>query len=317
MRRHAAAVLGAALFTFATAHAAEPASLQTSTPPRRIVSLAPSVTEFLFALGAGERVVGVTRYCRYPAAARDLPKVGGLYDPNWEALLGLEPDLVALLPAHAAQRERLEKLGIPTVVVDHRRLADIAAAARKLGEVCGQVERGKELASRLEARLADVRARTRGLARPRVLVSIGRSFGSSPLGEVYAAGPDTLYDQVLHTVGARNAVQAAAGPYPVVGMEGLAGMDLDAVVDLASHLAQAGRSTEELAADWASVPGLGPGSGVPVHVFTDQYAAVPGPRFVWFVEDLARRLHPEAFPDAAPASEPGRRPQDADHDAAP
>ena len=87
-------------------------------PPQRIVSLAPSLTETLFALGLGDRVVGVTRFCAHPPKARELPQVGGYLDPNYEALVALEPDLVVLIPSSAETGRRLESLGIPVLPVD-------------------------------------------------------------------------------------------------------------------------------------------------------------------------------------------------------
>jgi ABC-type Fe3+-hydroxamate transport system substrate-binding protein len=87
-------------------------------PPQRIVSLAPSLTETLFALGVGERVVGVTRYCSHPAEALELPKIGGHLDPNFEAIVRLEPDLVVAIPSSRENRIRLEGLGIKVATGD-------------------------------------------------------------------------------------------------------------------------------------------------------------------------------------------------------
>jgi ABC-type Fe3+-hydroxamate transport system substrate-binding protein len=104
---------------------------------RRIISLAPSITEILFALDEEDRVVGVTRYCDYPPGALDKSRVGGYYDINYEALLSLEPDLVILLVEHTDAMKRLDELGIGTLPVDHSRVTGILDSITAIGERLG------------------------------------------------------------------------------------------------------------------------------------------------------------------------------------
>ena len=113
--------------------------------PRRIISLAPSITEVLFKLDLGDNVVGVTRYCDYPPQAEDKPKVGGYFDVNYEMLMSLESDLVILLVEHQDAIVRLEELGIPTLTVNHSRVEGILESITTIAERCGVKGKGKNL----------------------------------------------------------------------------------------------------------------------------------------------------------------------------
>ncbi len=138
-------------------------------PPERIISMAPSITETLFRLGLGDRVVGVTRFCDFPPAARDLPDVGGYFDPSYETITGLEPDLVILLPDHEEMRRHLAAAGIETMVVDHATIEGICKSFRRIAAASDVPARGGDLADRVRSRLDAVAAR--GLPTPVECVS--------------------------------------------------------------------------------------------------------------------------------------------------
>ena len=121
-------------------------------PPTRIVSLAPSITELLFALDLGDRIVGVTDWCAYPPAACDKPSVGGHVDPNLEAVLRTRPDLVVVETANAEVVAGLAALGLPALRVEHRDVAGILASVTQAGAACGVADRARTLRAGLEAR---------------------------------------------------------------------------------------------------------------------------------------------------------------------
>ncbi len=146
-------------------------------PPRRIVSLAPSITEVLFKLGLGDRVAGVTRYCDYPPEATEKPVVGGYFDVNYEMLLSLEPDLVVLLVEHQDALVRFEELGIRTLAVNHSRVDEILESITTIAERTGVAEKGKDLRLNLENRIRQVQENVTS-ASPRLRVPASDS--SSP-----------------------------------------------------------------------------------------------------------------------------------------
>jgi len=260
--------------------------------PSRIISLAPSITEILFALGVGDRVVGVTRFCDHPPEAATRHKVGGYYDPNYEAIVALDADLVVLLPEHEQPREYLRGLGIVTLAVGNRTTKQIMDSIVTVGERCGAAARAAEIVADIRARLAKVAELTQGLERSRVLVSVGRAMGSGSLKDVYVAGEGTLYDEAITLAGGENACRGGGPLYPKLSAEGVLLLDPDVIVDLFADIKTSGRTEDEVRADWRSIPGARAVAAGRVHVLTEMYAVRPGPRFIFLVEHLARILHP-------------------------
>ena len=141
--------------------------------PVRIISLAPSITEILFALNLDERIVGVTQFCNYPPAATERTSVGGYYNPNYEAMIALKPDLVILLREHTREREHFDSLGVPWLEVNHHSIAKIFASMETIGQATGSRERAKRLIADLKTKLEKIGHRTKNLPRPKV--QIGRA----------------------------------------------------------------------------------------------------------------------------------------------
>src|SRR5580658_5329321 len=142
--------------------------------PARIVSTFPSITETLFALGAGDRVVGVSDYCRYPAAALSLPKVGSYTKPDPERIALLRPDLVFIQKSAANLADRLDALGIRHVEVKIGSLAEVYSMIRDIGRAAGLPERAEELNDNIRSRLHAFRTEAAGRPRPRVLIVVGK-----------------------------------------------------------------------------------------------------------------------------------------------
>jgi ABC-type Fe3+-hydroxamate transport system substrate-binding protein len=178
--------------------------------PRRIVSLVPSLTETLFALGCGEAVVGVTRHCEEPAAqVAEKTQVGGTKNPDCETIRRLEPDVVIVNAEENRRADfaRLEELGLRTFVTFPRSLDDAVDLLRRLGQLIGCAERGEELASELAAAIAEVRGKVRH--RRRVFCPIWKNPWMT-------IGARTYVDDVVWTAGGVNIFRDASVPYPTV-----------------------------------------------------------------------------------------------------
>lgn len=260
---------------------------------RRIVSMAPSVTETLYAVGLGRRVVGVTRYCMYPPEVQLLPKVGGFHDPNFEAIAMLRPDLVVMLTGDESARAAFNKLGIATLVVCHNDIDGILDSFVEIGTVGGQGETGRQLADDVRARLDDVRRKTANAPRPKVLFVIERGGGSGKLEDVYVAGNDGFFDRTIELAGGQNAYPPGAVRFPVVSAEGILWMDPDVIVDLTAGIAPGQPDDAALLDAWQQVGQVAAVRNGRVYAIDQDYAFVQGPRFIRLVEDLARLLHPE------------------------
>jgi len=137
--------------------------------PQRLVSLAPSITEMVHALGLTDRLVGVSRFCDYPPTVAELTDVGGFTDPAYETIVRLAPDLVLLLDTHEKAIAELGALGIDTLALPHQTIADIHVALREIGAACGAARKAEALVDQLEARTAAVGVRVAQTAPPSVL----------------------------------------------------------------------------------------------------------------------------------------------------
>jgi iron complex transport system substrate-binding protein len=258
----------------------------------RIVSLAPSLTEIVFELGLGDRLVGVTRYCTYPPEARLKPQVGGYYDPSYEAVTAARPDLVLTLVEHDETRRELAKLGLRTLTADHFTVRGVLDSIAAVGAACGCSPRAAELRDRLEARIRDVGRRTSGRPRPRVLLSIGRMAGDASLNRVTVCGRNGYFEELLRLAGGTNAFEGEL-EFPSLSAEGILQANPDVVIELWPDLKEKGLDPEPVRKQWSTIPGF----RARVHVIGENYVMVPGPRMVLFLEDLARAIHPEVVHD--------------------
>jgi len=276
---------------------------------RRIVSMAPSITETLYALGLGDRVVGVERDCHYPPEVEHVKKtgnVGGYYDPNIEAILRLKPDLVIMLEEQALALPKLERLKLQTLVVSHQSIDGVIESFRTIGRAGGKGPEGRQMARDFQNRINRIRERTQGLSHPRVLCALDRTFGCGHLADLYVAGDDNYIDAIIELAGGQNAYRQRGVRYPVVSTEGVLRLNPDVIVELvpASAIEKHGRQT--ILDDWKGLQEVAAVKDHRILVFGNDYAMVPGPRLLRFVEDLAERLHPEApwdKPDSLPSSD--------------
>ncbi len=252
--------------------------------PGRIVSLVPSVTEILFAVGAGDRLAGVTRFCTYPPAARRLPKVGGYADPSLEAIVALSPDLVfgAADSTPPALIRRLEALGIPVYVVYPRSLRDTVETIRTVGYVAGVPEGGRAVADALQNAVERVRSAVQGLPRPGVLLCI-------MVRPLVVASPGTLGHDLLEAAGGRNVVPPGTARYPTWGAESLLAADPEVII-VSPHPGEP--VPERFFEQWPELRAVT--SGRVVRVESD-WLHRPGPRLAKGLWALARALHPEVF----------------------
>jgi iron complex transport system substrate-binding protein len=259
---------------------------------RRIVSMAPSITETLYALGLGDRVVGVTRYCAYPPEVKEKARVGGYFDPNFEAILALQPDLVILQEGHEQALPGFQKLNLRTQAVCHKNIEGIVESFRTIGRVCGCEQKGREMAENYEKRLQNIQRKTAGLARPSVLFAVDRTPVPNHLADVYIAGADGYFDRMIELAGGQNAYRERIR-FPVVSPEGILSMNPEVIIDLAPVVAMHNRDAQSIADDWNELAEVDAVKYHRVHVFDQGYACVPGPRFIQIVEDIAHILHPE------------------------
>jgi len=239
--------------------------------PRRIVSLAPSLTETLFALGLGGRVVGVDDYSVWPAAAAAKARIGGLFNPNLEKIVSLRPDLAVLLPSEHDVAAKLRGLGVASLIVPVETLADVERSFLAIARRCGVAPAGERLAAAWRAELAPQPV-PGGLE---VMLSVGRQPGR--LTGILAAARGTFLDELLARLGGVNVFASAATRYPQVGLEEVVARAPQVILELRSDPAPPALAAA-LVRDWCQLPTVPAVRDGRIQVIAGDYVLVPGPR---------------------------------------
>lgn len=259
--------------------------------PQRLVSMAPNITEALFALGYGDRVVGVTRYCDYPPEVQDLPKIGGMLDPDLEAILVAQPDLVLgdIQGADHRIAGRLDRAGIAYGFLEMSDVDEVRAGLLKLGSWLGDEGAAKEVVGRFDRSLSEVSEQIQGarVGGERALLV----YDHEPL---VAAGPGTFGDDLLSLMGLENALKGSERAYPVLDVEALIGLDPDLILDVGT-----GRDGEAVQRFWGSLRGVRALEGGQIIYLDDPVLGRPGPRLPEALELLGAAL--EELPERAEA----------------
>jgi iron complex transport system substrate-binding protein len=266
-----------------------------ASPPQRIVSTTPSITEILFALGLGDRVAGVTQYCRYPAEAQKLPKIGTYIQPNIEAIAALKPDLVVIQKNPIQLAAQLERVKLRVAELEYDSVPQTYAAIERLAEAAGVPERGRELSAKLRGQLEVIRARTAKLPPRKIMFVIGRNPGV--IEGLIVVGRASYLTDLMEIAGGRNAFPDAVASYPKVTMEEIMARDPDVIVDMGDMSntgGVTGAQKRKVVALWDRFGVLRAVRTKRVFAVADDYYVVPGPRMVEAVRSFARMLHPEA-----------------------
>ncbi len=259
--------------------------------PGRIISLIPAVTEMLFAIGAGDQVVGVSSFDTYPPAVASRAAVGGLFDPNYERILSLRPDLVIAYGSQDELVARLRTTGTPTMLYRHGGLAQITETIRELGRRIGRTGAADGLADSITAELDRVEQSVAGRARPKTLLVFGREDGS--LRGLFVSGGTGFLHDVLTLAGADNVMGDIDREGLQLSAELLLARAPEVVVELRGGDGWSPERRERELAVWraARIPAARTGR---VHLLTDGALVIPGPRVVEAARTLAGVIHPGA-----------------------
>lgn len=257
------------------------------TQVRRIVSLAPSLTETVYALGLQDRLVGDTEYCDYPPDAAKKHKVGGAINPNMEEIAALRPDVVLVVKSlnRLETVRALEQLGIPVYSADPHSVVDVLESMKKLADVLGAGPAGAELEQKLRERLAAIQAKLKGVPAKRVFFVVW----TEPLQSI---GRKTFIADLLKYCGAISVVDSEQD-WPKYSLEETVRLQPEYLVFASSHSEAVKNDVEALAVK----PGWSAMDAIKLRRIAIVSDAInrPGPRIVDAVEELARQIHPEVF----------------------
>ena len=253
-------------------------------PPGRIVSLAPSITEMLFAMEAGDQLVGVTDFCDYPPEAAKKPKVG-YSNPNVETLVALQPDLV-VAPDDFLKPDvivKLEQLKIPVFILSDKNVEGIFVHIQTLGRIVGRSSKADAVAMQLRQQVAAIQQRIQGMAPVRMLYVLN----SQPLITV---GPGSFIDQLIGMAGGINVAAKSATPYPRLSMEAVLWEDPEALIFPVGKAEGISESEQQAWRQWTTMTAVKQGR---LHQISADWLNRPGPRITKGLESLAAILHPD------------------------
>jgi iron complex transport system substrate-binding protein len=259
--------------------------------PHRVVALAPSITETIYSIGAGDAVVGVTEFTDWPAEARQRPSIGGIVNPSIEKLVSLGPDVVIATREanHIDTIDELDRLGVPVFVVDPRGLDGVLESVRQIGRALNRSGDADRLVDRLRARRDGVITRVRGLARPRVLLVIWPE-------PVTTIGRQAFITDIINAAGGQSVTEDLPQQYPRISLEEVLRRNPDWLL-----LPANGHQPISLA-DLEKRPGWDRVEAVRRHrvLYYDERLDHSSPRAFDALEDIARQLHANAFSRPSP-----------------
>ena len=288
VRVFAAAVVALILLSYPSASTLAPWHSGTLAP-LRLISLVPAVTEMLFALGAGDEVVGVSSYDRYPPEALKKQKLGALVDPDFERILSLKPDLVVVYGTQLDLISRLERARIAMHKYEMQGLSNVTATIRALGARIGRSPAARALADRIDNELAEIRRSVAGKPRPRTALIFGREAGT--LRGIYASGGIGFMHDMLEAAGGQDVFADVKRQSLQATTEMLLARAPEVIIEA---YPSEGWPAERIARErdvWRALPSLPAVKNGRVHLLSDDRLSVPGPRVVEGVRVLVGVLH--------------------------
>lgn len=258
---------------------------------KRIVSMAPSITEIIFALEKEDYLVGVTDFCSYPPETRSLPKVGGYLNPNLEKLVTLQPDLVIIQGSH----EKLEKFckirGISILYVNMDSISTIYQGIESLGRALNCRERAAHLCTHIRCELESLQRDVNQAVRQKVFICISRSPGS--LANLYTVGGSSFISEILKIAGGVNIFDEVMQPYPEASKESLIKRAPEVIIEMRPGENISAERRKQIISDWDSFQGVPAIINKRIHILTEDFILIPGPRVAIAARLMAETLHPE------------------------
>jgi iron complex transport system substrate-binding protein len=273
--------------SIATREITDDAGRRVSLPERvdRVISLAPNLTEIVFAIGGGDRLVGNTTYCDYPAEAKAVAKVGDSLQPSLERIIALRPQVVLISTASQLEvfTQQLHNQNIAVFVTDPRDLEGIFQTIEQVGQIFGQAEQANQLVTKLRERTSAVEQAVKDTKPVRVFYQVS----GEPL---YTLGKDAYLTDLIRRAGGVSVTADVPGAWPRYSNESALAAKPEAIIlPTGGSMGAANSSvTEALRNSPAVLAGR-------VYKINDDYLARPGPRLIDGLEAMAHALHPEAF----------------------
>ena len=264
--------------------------------PQRAISMGPNITETVFMLGAGKRLVGVSEFCRWPAEVNQLKRCGGLLNPNLETIRSLDPDLILIQFGNPALEEFARSRSIPLKQVKMDSLQSIQEGILELGNVFGCRDRATSLTLSIDKEMEGLKDElaTKGITKeqyPKVFLSIGRSVGS--LGDITTASSKSFLGEALRLAGGANVFDDLSQSYAQVSKESIVARRPQIILEIQAGADLTPRHRQMFLDGWQALPSIPAVQTGRIAVLTESYLEVPGPRLPQIVRALRQAIYPD------------------------
>jgi iron complex transport system substrate-binding protein len=246
----------------------------------RIVALSPAINEIIFALGEGNKIVGNTDYCRYPIESKKIQKVGGYFSPSLEKIVTLKPDIVIMQENNAAFDEKVRSLGIRTMVVKIDTIDSIKKAIADIAKLLHKEPQGAVIVAKIDQSLGGLKGIVKN---KKILIPIG--YHTELSKEIYVAGQNLYFDDIINASGNTNALQTTQKGQPVLNLEKILKLNPDIVIILAPLMGEKKITKEALIVPWLKLP-INAAKTKSVFVEEGEYVSIPSDRIVHFINDF-------------------------------
>lgn len=279
-------LLGAALFSCDRSHG------QPRTGEKGIITFGPNITETVFALGQGDRIVGVTTFCDYPPEAKSIRRIGGYLDPDLETITALAPELI-ILPGKMEKLASLAEQNHVMVLNAHMDdLKSIHDSIRAIGAALDCATEAEALCGRIDGDLDAVRKVVEGMPRPKVLLINTRQ--SHDLNNLFTVGRASFMSELTNIAGGDNIFDDTDRPYFEASKESVVARAPDVIIEFHAGEDLSAEEQANYVRDWNELKTVPAVSNGRVHLFLESYGLRPGPRVGLIAARIAEMLHPEA-----------------------
>jgi iron complex transport system substrate-binding protein len=258
---------------------------------QRVISLAPSVTEIVFALGQGHRLVGVTSYCTYPAEAKRLPKCGAAMDTDLEKILSLRPDLILIHGQHGTAARLCKENNIRMLRTSANDLPTLYDAILTIGDALGCTPRAEQLVDKMKADLDKVRSAVKNTPKVKVFLCMSRQPGR--VKSLLTTNGEGFVSRMLEAAGGENIFANTDVLYPKIGVAELIRRGPDAIIEMRPGDSLTDADRQRAIADWAELGPIAAVANKRIYVVADDFALIPGPRIPLLARRFAELLHPD------------------------
>ena len=260
---------------------------------QRVISTSPAITEILFAIGAGDRVVGVTDFCNYPKQACRLPSIGGPLNPSTETWITLKPDLIIIQEDSEVIQKNAKIFEIPSLTVSVNNLNNILNSIQIIADSLHMPQAGHQLAIKIKTKIEDYRTHLKKIKPRQVLMLL--SDTNDPSRDLYAVGRDTFLNELLTIAGGENVLPDTMARYPKVSKEYIIAKSPEIIIEVGPKSNLSKEETLARKKTWGKFPTLRAVKDDKLYFISADYILIPGPRLLNILDDFTRTIHPELF----------------------